>query len=144
MRRIAMVVIAVCCLMVLAVSVHAESEIVYQTIAMEAAGESDEGQAMVASVILNRAKKSKKTLEAVCLQPKQFSCWNSRKWAQAWLSLHYDAQARYRAVKALETARNANLGHATHYHTTNIKPYWSKGHKPSVVVGRHAFYEGID
>ncbi|WP_414075941.1 cell wall hydrolase, partial [Staphylococcus aureus] len=61
---------------------------------MEAADQSVYGQYLVASVIVNRAKAGHKSLEAVCLARKQFSCWNSPKWAFSWLSRHYTPSAK--------------------------------------------------
>jgi N-acetylmuramoyl-L-alanine amidase len=47
------------------------------TVWMEAQGEPDEGKLAVAHVIMNRARKRKKTVGFVCLEKLQFSCWNS-------------------------------------------------------------------
>src|SRR5215471_9766039 len=47
------------------------------TVAMEAAGESYEGKLGVAYVISNRARNDNKSLSDICLQPYQFSCWNT-------------------------------------------------------------------
>ena len=49
------------------------------TIFGEARGEPLEGKAAVASVVMNRVKHPDRfadTIRGVCLQPKQFSCWN--------------------------------------------------------------------
>lgn len=121
------------------------NEIVYQTIAMEAAGESLEGQAMVARVIINRAKASNRSMEAICLAPKQFSCWNDRKWAKRWLSRHYDSNTRLRAVKAYQGAVIASTAYADvrHYHVKGISPRWARGRKPTLIIGQHVFYAGI-
>lgn len=54
-------------------------EIMALTIYGEARGESVEGQIAVANVIFNRWKdnpKKYKSVKDVCLEPKQFSCWN--------------------------------------------------------------------
>src|SRR3990167_6559133 len=121
------------------------SEVIIQTIAMESADQPFEGQVAVASIIINRARRAGKSLEWVVLRPRQFSCWNSPKWAFSWLSRHYDSKARSTALKALEMAINAKEGHTrlTHYHTLDVMPYWAKGHKPALQIGRHLFYEGI-
>lgn len=123
---------------------HAESalpEIAVQTIAMESANQSDYGQYLVASVIVNRAKGG--SLERVCLARKQFSCWNDKEWAMAWLVRHYTEKARKRALNALERAIKDPYKGITHYHTTGIRPYWAKGKKAVIVEGSHAFYRGI-
>ena len=119
------------------------SEVVLRTIAMESAGESLEGQAMVARVIIERSRRSGRPLEAICKAPRQFSCWNSPKQAQRWLLRHFDGVTRSRAIEALKMAINAKGGHPTHYHTLDCKPYWAVGHKPFLIVGNHAFYNDI-
>ena len=121
------------------------SEVVLQTIAMEGANQSLEGQSLIASTLLNRSRISGTTPEIEAKRRKQYSCWNSPKWAFSWLSRHYDSKARSTALKALEMAINAKEGHTrlTHYHTRDILPYWAKGHKPALQIGRHLFYEGI-
>lgn len=137
--------IVLCGALLVASIAHAEpSEIVLQTIAMEAADQPFEGQVAVASVIINRARRAGKGLEWAVLRPKQFSCWNSPKWAFSWLSRHYGARTRSQALNALERARNAGNRHVTHYHTRSVMPYWAIGHKPELVIADHAFYSGID
>ena len=118
------------------------SEIVLQTIAMESASEPMEGQVLVARTIQNRARKAGITPERAVLRPFQFSCWNDRKWAKRWLDTHYGPKTRLRALKAWEMASYSTFN-GRHYHTTDVMPYWAKGHAPSVVVGRHAFYDRI-
>ena len=57
-----------------------QSEIVAATLILEAGGEYAEGAMQaVHEVILNRAVKRRLTAKQVCLQRKQFSCWNSGK-----------------------------------------------------------------
>jgi spore germination cell wall hydrolase CwlJ-like protein len=54
-------------------------EVLALTIWGEARGESIEGQVAVANVIMNRWKNNLakyKTVTDVCLEPRQFSCWN--------------------------------------------------------------------
>ena len=54
------------------------SEIVAATLILEAGGEYAYGSMQaVHEVILNRAVKRRLTPKQVCLQRKQFSCWNS-------------------------------------------------------------------
>lgn len=133
--------IASACLMQ---SAWAESEVVYQTIAMESANQSFDGQIAVAQVIINRAKRSNRSLEAVCKAPRQFSCWNDQKRAKAWLTSYYTPKVRLGAEMALKRAINEqSQTKITHYHTKQVRPYWSKGHTPSLVIGEHVFYEGI-
>lgn len=51
-------------------------EVLTLTLIGEARGEPIEGKVAVACVIRNRATAWKKSISEICLQPKQFSCWN--------------------------------------------------------------------
>lgn len=131
-------------LCILAGSARAEgvSEIVVQTIAMEAADQSEYGQYLVASVIVNRARRAGNSLEWVVLRRSQFSCWNDREWARQWLGSHFSASTAKSAKKALEQAITAPFPGITHYHTMAVKPYWVD-REPVIVEGSHKFYRGI-
>lgn len=115
-------------------------EDVLKTIAMESANQSDEGMYLVASVIVNRASVSGKTLLAICKAPKQFSCWNSPKWAREWCTSHFDQKARKRAKKAIEMAIIAPFPEINHYHTKAVRPYWANKLVRVKVEGQHVFY----
>lgn len=119
------------------------SEVVLQTIAMESAGEPMAGQVAVASVIINRSRASNRSMEAICLAPKQFSAWNDPKWARRWLDKHYTPKVRETALSALNQAILEPVANIRHYHTTSTKPYWAKGHRPRIIIGHHVFYDDI-
>ena len=122
------------------------SEVVLQTIAMESADQPFGGQVAVAQVLLNRARLRGTSPEVEALRPKQFSCWNDPKWAQEWLDSHFSEATRHKAKKALKMASTPDFlkfNRLSHYHHVSIKPYWAIGHTPSLVIGSHAFYEGI-
>ena len=124
--------------------VYAEvPEVMIETVAMESASEPFEGQVAVASVIINRAMASNRPIEAICKAKYQFSAWNDPKWAFSWLSRHYDARTRSKALKAIETALISGNGAITHYHSLDVAPYWARGHKPAKVIGNHAFYDDV-
>ena len=56
-----------------------EREVIAYTLWLEARSQGKKGLESVATVIYNRAKRRKMTFKAVCLQPKQFSCWNAKR-----------------------------------------------------------------
>lgn len=54
-----------------------DADITALTLYGEVRGESIEGTIAAGNVIRNRVNKWKKTYREICLQPNQFSCWNS-------------------------------------------------------------------
>jgi N-acetylmuramoyl-L-alanine amidase len=124
-----------------------EQRIVAQTILAEARGDGRAGMYAVACCIKVRAQKRKLSFSQVCLQPKQFSCWNvgdpNRKKMNVFLTL---PQAEY----ALHLARNMDklntkfIGNADHYMTVKLwktgKVKWARGKKPVAFAGTHAFF----
>ena len=126
--------------LVSSLSVNA-SEIVAATLILEAGGEYASGSMeAVNEVIRNRAAKRKLTTRQVCLQRKQFSCWNSGKIDQ----LLAKAKRHPRFSEALSivngTATNYTGG-ADHYHADYCSPYWASSMKKTCVIGKHLFYK---
>lgn len=108
----------------------------------EGRGESARGQAAIAAVTMNRLR-SPRYPNSVCQvvwQRKQFS----------WTLLHSrhhvidDAQAWRRAMNIAQLflggARLALVSEATHYHTVDVQPFWSKNIPALVMIGKHVFY----
>ena len=117
------------------------SEIVAATLILEAGGEYATGSMeAVNEVIRNRAAKRKLTTRQVCLQRKQFSCWNSGRIDQ----LLAKAKRHPRFSEALSivngTATNYTGG-ADHYHADYCNPYWASSLKKTCVIGKHLFYK---
>ena len=117
------------------------AEIVACTLILEAGGEyADGSMEAVNEVIINRTIKRRLTPTQVCLQRKQFSCWNSGN-IEA-LIVKAKAHPRYAEALAIAKAAPTNLtGGADHYHATYVKPYWAKSLTKTVQIGRHIFYK---
>ena len=120
-------------------------DIVIATIIMEAGGEYHVGALeAVYEVIMTRAKKRKMTPAEVCLQRKQFSCWNDK--ADGIKALEETiAQAKKHprwviARNILGKQSNYTKG-ADHYHADYVDPYWAKSLTKTVKIGRHIFYK---
>lgn len=132
----------------------------------EARGESLQAKSVIASVILNRAGKPswmdgwllpstplKDRVKAVCLQPRQFSCWNplDPNSAKLWEPLVHDSpvvwyECVWIAAAALDGAfRNQTMG-ADHYHSypTDEKskwPKWADDKKLVTRIGKFFLYD---
>jgi spore germination cell wall hydrolase CwlJ-like protein len=112
----------------------------------EARDQSITGQEMVAEVVMNRVAHEKfpDTVCGVVYQPKAFSFTHDGLPDDMF---QYDT---YYDKKAMETAlqigqdylhNNQSLGSAsTHYHTTEVSPYWKDFFIVDGVVGDHIFY----
>lgn len=117
----------------------------------EARGEPIQGIVAVANVIKNRATAWKKTITEICLQPEQFSCWNSNdpNYPQLIGLIHAvpnDAftQCRYIATGVITSQIHDNTRGALNYVTISLlnsgmAPSWAKNMKNQVVIGSQMF-----
>ena len=127
-----------------------------RTIFGEARGEpAPDGQEAVADVVLNRARSPRypNNIAEVCLQPFQFSCWNTNdpnypkiRSLQRGSSPEFDRcyASGERVIKGEVADRT---GGALHYHSTGIPtPKWVTNSPKAQVtakIGTHVFYTGI-
>ena len=110
----------------------------------EARGESDRGKYAVAVVTLNRVD-SPRYPKSVC----------GVVWQRAQFSWTHDGRSdiprnRKAWKKALRVATRAYLnnatsvvGEATHFHTVQVRPSWSRKQRKVCTIGRHIFYEPL-
>jgi spore germination cell wall hydrolase CwlJ-like protein len=121
--------------------VQFENDVIVTTIILEAGGEYQVGALeAVYEVIMNRAKKRKKTPAQVCLQKWQFSCWNGKDIQEniAKAKKH----PRWEIVKNILGKETNYTNGADHYHADYIDdPYWAKSMKVTVKIGKHIFYK---
>ena len=117
-----------------------------QAVYFEARGESQRGQAAVAQVVLNRVRHPAfpKTVCGVVFQGAathgcqfSFACDGStghQRERGAW------DRARTVAGRALSGVVLADVGQATHFHTTGVSPLWGPQMLRVAQVGLHIFY----
>ncbi|WP_210251296.1 cell wall hydrolase [Aureimonas psammosilenae] len=114
----------------------------------EARGESERGQAAVAQVILNRVRNPTypKTICGVVYQNKD---WRNRCQFSFACDGHKKRVTNKRAFSvsmriAGEVTRGetwlADVGSATHYHATYVRPFWASAMKRVDKIGQHIFY----
>lgn len=131
-------------------------DIMARTLWGEARNQGIKGMEAVACVIMNRFNeniwyskyKGEHSIKAVCLKPKQFSCWNKDDPNYEKCSSVNTTNKTF--VQALEIAKNAKYGKlkditkgANHYYADSIKaPKWVKDMKFCVKIGQHNFYKG--
>ena len=119
-----------------------KTEIVAATLIAEAGGERD-SRAMhaVAEVIYNRSISRKLSPMQVCLQRKQFSCWNGKD-----VETEIEKAKKHKKwANALQIAQNLGstnyTKNAQFYHTTKINPSWNKKMLATVTIENHKFYK---
>ncbi len=103
----------------------------------------------IACVVMNRVALPNwpNDVEAVCIQPYQFSCWNTSdpnrerifKANGAWFDKCVEI-----ATQAVEKRLADPTNRSTHYHTPAVKPAWSRGKKPVYYTNGHVFFNDID
>jgi len=129
-----------------ALSRNRELDCLTQAVYFEARGETVRGQAAVAQVVLNRVKHPAfpKTVCGVVFQGAasrgcqfSFACDGSMRRtreAGAW------DRARKVAARAMSGVVLADVGSATHFHTTGVAPAWGPRMLRVSQVGLHVFY----
>lgn len=127
-----------------------EALVLASTVIGEAEGEDRTGKGAVAHVVMNRVADCRnrwpKTVSGVCLQPKQFSCWDddnrlrvmrfprTRTTQQAW------EDSFIAAVMAIEGLEPDPTGGANHYCALALNPAWSLGQESVATIGGHKFF----
>jgi spore germination cell wall hydrolase CwlJ-like protein len=135
------------------------------TVWAEARGESPEGQRGVAWVIRTRYQNpgwwshagagiTPNTISAVCLSPRQFSCWNKDDPNRAkLLDLATRRRADFQDIKQLcievlaQSPEEDPTNGADHYCTKAILPKvrWARGKTPVATIDSHVFFKlGLD
>lgn len=134
-----------------------DDAIVALTLFGEARGEGPEGRIAVANVVRNRMAGTGKSARDVCLQRRQFSCWNANDPNRDVLVDTAAAmqnpggrigpvlnECRWIAHGLLTDSFVDNTHGATHYVTNALyatrPPYWVKDARPLCVIGRHTFF----
>ena len=126
---------------------RADLECMTDAVYYEARGESARGQAAVAQVVMNRVNHPAfpKSVCAVVFQGAgrsgcqfSFACDGSMKRTretEAW------TRARIVARRTLAGVSGADIGRATHFHTTAVSPFWAPSMQRVAQVGAHVFYK---
>ena len=104
----------------------------------EARGESEEGRKAVAWTIVNRHKKSGKTVQEEATKKSQFCCYSGEM---------KETKARDECQKIADDAINNRstdpTGGATFFYSGSNVPSWAKGQTPCKEIGGHKFFKGI-
>ena len=108
----------------------------------EGRGENTKGQSAIAAVTMNRVQ-SKHFPDTVCevvWQRKQFSWTNIASRHHSVIDQSAWKKALMIAKLFLDGAQMADVGQATHYHASYVRPYWIASKQLIGKVGNHYFY----
>jgi len=119
--------------------------VVVMTILGEARGEGEAGMYAVACVIRKRMIERKMDAVDVCVQNRQFSCWNGNGQDKLFKLLNGSKQHLYAmnlAPHVIQGGLDLNyVKHANHYCTLKTHNAWTKGKKPVKIIGNHKFFK---
>ncbi|WP_157182295.1 cell wall hydrolase [Methylobacterium sp. WSM2598] len=135
-------------------AIAAEILVLARTLYGEARGEPLKGIQAVANVIINRVNSGRypNTISKVCLQRRQFSCWNIDDPNYKLISkLKFGDNSQFDEIyKVAQSAVMGELpniiGDALHYHATSITPSWIKNSPRAsevATIGNHRFWSNI-
>jgi len=117
-----------------------DREIIAATLILEAGGEYATGSMeAVHEVIVNRSIRRRTTGVRVCLQPKQFSCWNNIS-IERGVEIAMSHPRWARALEIVDSPLTSYTHGADHYHAERVSPYWAKSMHRTTKIGRHIFY----
>ena len=127
----------------------AEKRCLAEAIYFEARGESEEGQAAVAQVVLNRVASGlyPASICGVVYQNRQRRNACQFSFACDGRSLRVAEPEAWRtAVRIADevsagTTYVSDVGGATHYHANYVRPRWARSLEKMDVIGRHIFYK---
>lgn len=119
-------------------------EVIALTLLMESRGEGVLGIDAVSRNIQNRSAIRHLSLKQVCLQPKQYSCWNKGITHSKAVELFYGSQGLHclnLADKMISgTLTDSKIGNAEYYHAKGCSPKWAKSMVLVATIGNHLFY----
>lgn len=117
----------------------------------EARGEPDAGKYAVGYTVINRWKQQSwygKSISTVITFPWQFSCMNPKTPALKKMMNLKNIPSWQKCIRiAHEIYTNESIAHdyimkrATHFHSVNISPRWTKAMRRLGRIGNHVFYE---
>lgn len=125
------------------ISKQDSTSVIAYTIYSEARGEGNYGMCLVASVIWNRSVERHIEASEVCLQKKQFSCWNQRSFGTISLRAEKDRMAwKYASILAsdIQKGRFRPFTNANQYYNPSLcSPSWGTKMKDSFTYKNHKF-----
>ena len=126
---------------------EAAARIISYTLYAEARGEPFKGKLAVAAVIRTRSKRSNASLVEICLQDKQFSCWNNLQTVpQFFISgaglREADLKARSDCygIAWVLLSSTRKWHYFTHFYNPSlVTPSWARSLRGKRTIGNHVF-----
>ena len=117
---------------------YTDLEALTRVVYCEARGEPDKGKLAVAYTVINRTKKSGKSVAYEATKPSQFCVYsgNMSETAAA-------AKCQTYAQQAINRSAAAHSNGATFFYSGSSVPSWAKGKTPCATIGGHKFFKNI-
>jgi len=130
-------------------NLNKEQRCLAEAVYFEARSESEEGQAAVAQVVLNRVKSGlyPSSICGVVYQNRHRHLACQFTFACEGKALRITERESWEQAKRVASAvlegktYLAEVGASTHYHADYVRPYWARRLKKMDVIGRHIFYK---
>lgn len=128
-------------------------DVLAKTLIGESLAHDEDDAESIACSVLNRVRYPNwpDTVRGVCLQPKQFSCWNGGDdnftrimEAERGAGVQWYDDCWKIAERAVRGELHDVTRGSTHYHTPAVSPRWSRGKKPAHRTRGHLFFNNID
>lgn len=135
-----------------------EVDTLARTIYGEARGEYHGGRVAIANVIMHRVRADigndgkpdwwGEGVIGVCRAKGQFTSWNNNDPNRPVIDLVTGENLIFSQCIAIAGAAISGrlpdlVFGSTHYHTVDVHPVWSRGHKPIIQIGRHLFFNSV-
>jgi len=123
---------------------YGDISIIAATLVQECGGEPYAGQMMVAQTLKNRSIQRGKSLREVCLEPRQYSCWQNK--GEMWLRFqtirkHPAWESCRQLAEEISQPGYTPVSDATcYYNPSKANPSWAKTLRLVSIVGNHRFY----
>lgn len=136
-----LIIVSACAVLLAATCpAQAPSHVVAAVICAEARGEGEAGMQAVYEVMWTRAIEHRKTLLGEVTHPKWYTSLNRTTPADLVRRMSKTPQWNF-AVSLVSGPPKTKLARGSnHYTKASESPSWARGHRPVVVLGRHAFY----
>lgn len=119
-----------------------ETALIGAILVAEAGGEGIRGMQAVYEVILTRSKEKHISMYKVVTERNAFTCFNGYRYSPQKFINKWKKHANYsKAMWIVNNHKSTTLTRGSNfYHEKTVRPVWSRGIPPKVIIGKHLFF----